>query len=372
MRGLEEGENVFDLNMSMANLGEDMETDPAAKDQNIDTTILKGPKMVTFDGDQTLYSDGSNFDSNPKLAHYLYLLLKHGVTVAVVTAAGYEYNVDKYEFRLSGLLDYFKSKNLTAEQCERFFLFGGECNYLLHLGSDFRLHPVRETGRGGWITTTKFLEDSPGNWNEDELNALLDTAEAAVSESLTDQKIRGKIIRKKRAVGLIPISGSSITREALDETVLRCQARLGAMNNGAGPNLPFCAFNGGRDVWVDVGNKRVAVEILAAYLGVEAHDTLHIGDQFLNTGNDYAARAVCPCIWITSPEETTYILKTILRLSGLKYHLDNEKEAKAILAGISTASGLQSKSSAVDFDEMQRRTQAVKEMDVYTGEMIKK
>jgi hypothetical protein len=94
---------------------------------------FNGPKMITFDGDQTLYSDGSNFDSNPRLASYLWQLLKHGVIVAVVTAAGYEYNVEKYEFRLSGLLNYFKSKKLTAEECERFVLFGGECNYLLHV-----------------------------------------------------------------------------------------------------------------------------------------------------------------------------------------------------------------------------------------------
>jgi hypothetical protein len=93
--------------------------------------VFNGPKMITFDGDQTLYSDGSNFDSNPSLANYLCQLLRHGVIVAVVTAAGYEYNVEKYEFRLSGLLNYFKAKELTAEQCERFLLFGGECNYLL-------------------------------------------------------------------------------------------------------------------------------------------------------------------------------------------------------------------------------------------------
>ena len=59
-------------------------------------TSLPGPKLICFDGDQTLYSDGANFESNPKLAKYLYLLLKHGVTVAVVTAAGYEYQVSQF------------------------------------------------------------------------------------------------------------------------------------------------------------------------------------------------------------------------------------------------------------------------------------
>ena len=92
-----------------------------------------GPKLITFDGDQTLYSDGANFESNRQLAHYMYLLLKNGVTVAVVTAAGYEYEVEKYEHRLSGLLRYFQEKKLSSRDCERFYLFGGECNYLLQV-----------------------------------------------------------------------------------------------------------------------------------------------------------------------------------------------------------------------------------------------
>jgi len=114
------------------NLSTNMDDDDV-QEESLQPGQLNGPKMITFDGDQTLYSDGSNFDSNPKLANYLFLLLRHGVSVAVVTAAGYEYNVEKYEFRLSGLLEYFKAKALTAEECERFFLFGGECNYLLHV-----------------------------------------------------------------------------------------------------------------------------------------------------------------------------------------------------------------------------------------------
>lgn len=94
---------------------------------------FNGPTMISFDGDQTLYSDGANFESNPKLASYLYLLLRHGVTVAVVTAAGYEYQTEKYMFRLSGLLHFFREKGLSEQECERFFLFGGECNYLLRV-----------------------------------------------------------------------------------------------------------------------------------------------------------------------------------------------------------------------------------------------
>lgn len=110
--------------------GDDAQDRPAFKSPEDD---FVGPKLITFDGDQTLYSDGANFESNRQLAHFLYLLLTHGVTVAVVTAAGYEYITEKYEYRLSGLLLYFQEKGLSEKDCQRFYLFGGECNYLLQV-----------------------------------------------------------------------------------------------------------------------------------------------------------------------------------------------------------------------------------------------
>lgn len=58
--------------------------EPSTAVKGAETTGVEefnGPKMITFDGDQTLYSDGSNFDSNPRLANYLYELLHSGVTV---------------------------------------------------------------------------------------------------------------------------------------------------------------------------------------------------------------------------------------------------------------------------------------------------
>jgi len=322
---------------------------------------FNGPRMITFDGDQTLYSDGANFESNPRLANYLYLLLRCGVTVAVVTAAGYEYQVEKYEFRLSGLLAYFKQMELPAKDCERFYLFGGECNYLLNLGHDYKLHPVKENGAGGWLTSTKFIQDSPANWNETDVQSLLDKAEESMTESLRELKIRGRIIRKKRGIGLTPKQDEVIRKEALDETVLRVQSYLQKQSNAS---LPYCAFNGGRDVWVDIGDKKVGVQILSAYLGLPVVGTVHIGDQFLSTGNDVAARSVCPCIWITCPEETTYMLKTILRLASVP--LDDVPSALAL--GIEDQS---SKEKKVDVSEMIQRHHSQQQiMDPYTGEMI--
>jgi len=335
-------------------------------------TTLPGPKLICFDGDQTLYSDGANFEENPKLAKYLYLLLKHGVTIAVVTAAGYEYEADKYELRLSGLLAYFKERGLEGEDLERFYIFGGECNYLLRLGNDYKLHAVREDGPGGWMISTKYFSESPGNWSEADVTSILDRAEACFQSSLEDQNMRARIIRKKRSVGLIPKVDEKIPREALDETVLRIQTEL----EEAKVTLPFCAFNGGRDAWVDVGNKRVGVQVLQSYLGIHAEETLHIGDQFLNTGNDFVARTVCPCVWITSPEETTYILKSILRLAGVPLMAlmnnpmaagEEEKDAKEEAEGEEKEVG----KKVVDFEEVGRRSTRVM-MDVYTGEYIGK
>lgn len=324
-----------------------------------------------------MYSDGANFESNPRLAFYIYQLLRHGVAVAVVTAAGYEYEVEKYEHRLSGLLHYFQQQGLSEDECGSFYLFGGECNYLLQLGSNYRLHPVRESGPGGWSTSTRYLLESPGNWAEKQVNDLLDVSEGSLRETLEDLKLRGRVIRKRRAVGLIPLSGSEMTRESLDEAVLRVHERLHHMNAGSGPGLPFCAFNGGSDAWVDVGSKKVGVALLQAYLGIGTAETLHIGDQFLNTGNDFAARDASPCVWIISPNETTYVLKSILRLAGVQVTLPETKDDDEDDVDISThPDALRTHGSsherplAIDFEEMERRRAAAKEMDVYTGEMV--
>ncbi len=332
---------------------------------------LPGPKLLCFDGDQTLYSDGANFEKSPKLAKYISMLLQHGVTIAVVTAAGYEYQAAKYELRLSGLIAYFKERNLEKSDLERFYIFGGECNYLLQLGQDYCLHAVREDGPGGWMISTKYLGESPGNWCEADITSILDKAEACFRSSLIEQNMRATIIRKKRSVGLIPQVDEKIPREALDETVLRIQTEL----EESKVKLPFCAFNGGRDAWVDVGNKRVGVQVLQSYLGIPAVETLHIGDQFLYTGNDFAARSVCPCVWITSPEETTYILKSILRLAGVPLFAS----MNLMVGGAKAEIGQQQQQNQtqgekvgrkkVDFHDVVGRRSLMK-MDVYTGEFI--
>ena len=385
LRKLSEGNRDFETNrdsstlmMSSDNLDDDIIDDPQL-DDTPHKTPFRGPKLISFDGDQTLYSDGANFEGNPQLANYLYLLLRNGVFVAITTAAGYEYNVAKYEFRLSGLLRYFSKRGLTPQECERFYLFGGECNYLLRLGADYHLHPVPEDGPGGWCTCTKHLvNDGPGNWDDEAVEALLNVAEENAKSAVEDLNLHGRVLRKRRAVGLVPSAAHrEIPRESLDEVILRVHERLHAMNDGQGPGLPYCAFNGGTDAWVDVGNKRVGVQVLQTFLGVTPTQTLHIGDQFLNTGNDYAARACAPCIWIINPKETTYILKSILRLAGVPFGMPTPVASpnKPDETGDSSASApttATQASPALDFQEVERRSQAAAKMDVYTGELISK
>ncbi len=85
-------------------------------------------------------------------------------------------------------------------------------------------------------------------------------------------------------------------------------------------------FFAGRDAWVDVGNKLIGVQALQKYFKIAAEETLHVGDQFLSTGNgmlmlfvfvfivpvDIATRSACCTLWVTQPTETRNALETII------------------------------------------------------------
>lgn len=62
------------------------------------------------------------------------------------------------------------------------------------------------------------------------------------------------------------------------------------------------------------GNKLIGVQVLQKYLGAAPAATLHVGDQFLSTGNDFATRSSCCTLWIISPEETEGVLKELTPL----------------------------------------------------------
>lgn len=113
--------------------------------------------------------------------------------------------------------------------------------------------------------------------------------------------------------------------------------------------LPFCAFNGGNDVFVDIGDKSWGVLVCQKYFGASASGldeeegesirgdrTLHVGDQFLSAGsNDFKARVVGTTAWIANPKETVELLDELnhsimlRKEKGGKPEGDMENEMKA-------------------------------------------
>ncbi|KIY93043.1 IMP-specific 5'-nucleotidase 1 [Monoraphidium neglectum] len=73
--------------------------------------------------------------------------------------------------------------------------------------------------------------------------------------------------------------------------------------------LPFCAFNGGNDVFVDIGNKCIGLDALMRYLGAAPPEVMHVGDRFTDSGNDAATRDVCSIVWVANPEETAFFIR---------------------------------------------------------------
>ncbi|KAF9304402.1 IMP 5'-nucleotidase [Mortierella antarctica] len=274
-------------------------------------------RLITFDGDMTLYDDGTSFTENSPLIPLLIALMRAGLHVAIVTAAGYPGDAVKYEERLAGLLRRFDMEKLSEKLLERFYVLGGECNYLFRCG--WKQNEAGQSVVGlTYIQPESYQPDEMLAWKHEDIQELLDVAEENLKRSVASMNLKALILRKSRAVGIIPSdTGIKIAREQLDECVLSTQQRLleyQQMSADTKPAIPFCVFNGGNDVFVDIGNKLIGVQVLQKYLGAAPGATLHVGDQFLSTGNDFATRSSCCTLWIISPEETEGVLKELAPL----------------------------------------------------------
>ncbi|KAK1991571.1 IMP-specific 5'-nucleotidase [Colletotrichum falcatum] len=319
-------------------------------------------QLATFDGDVTLYDDGESLEPSSPLIPRLLDLLRKDIKIGIVTAAGYT-TADRYYARLHGLLDAIAaSGDLTPAQKESIVIMGGEANYLFEYdpSSPHLLSPVP---RERWLTPEMAA------WSDADIAALLDVAEAALRDCVKTLNLPATLLRKDRAVGIVPTDPSiRIPRESLEETVLVVQkilelSSLGSPAQAAGhsipvsagssadsslpatpsptpsppagspphahhhrrgrrPGVPFCAFNGGRDVFVDIGDKSWGVTVCQRWFAAKAgraeqpisgESTLHIGDQFLSAGsNDFKARSVGTTAWIASPAETAELLDDLL------------------------------------------------------------
>ncbi|KYK59738.1 uncharacterized protein DCS_00872 [Drechmeria coniospora] len=285
-------------------------------------------QLATFDGDVTLYDDGESLEPSSPIIHRLLDLLSKNIKIGIVTAAGYT-TADGYYSRLHGLLDAIaESPDLDDAQKRSLVIMGGEANYLFRFdpASKHRLAPVE---RSQWLTPEMAM------WSEADIAALLDVAESALRDCVRTMRLPATIVRKDRAVGIVPTDPSvRIARESLEETVLVVQrilelSSLGSRVQAAGTpsqrGVPFCAFNGGRDVFVDIGDKSWGVTVCQQWFGrgagqaIGGENTLHVGDQFLSAGsNDFKARSVGTTAWIASPAETVELLDELADLMQKK------------------------------------------------------
>lgn len=191
--------------------------------------------LITFDGDLTLYDDGASLtDDNPVIPQIVRLLAQ-GKKVGIVTAAGYTEAVKYYE-RLSGLLNAVQlALNLSEAQKRSLIVLGGESNFL------FKFDPTAPDLLS-YVPRSEWLLDEMKLWREEDITTLLDVAEMALRECVSNLNLPAMVLRKERAVGISPLEGKKMHREQLEETVLVAQQTV--ETSAVGSRLPFCAFNG--------------------------------------------------------------------------------------------------------------------------------
>ncbi|KAG0675393.1 IMP 5'-nucleotidase [Pichia californica] len=265
--------------------------------------------LITFDGDITLYDDGKNFDLNSPLLPHILTILKKNIVVGIVTAAGY-IEAEKYHERLSGLLNGItKSEDLTIKQKENLLVMGGEANFLFRYNNEIKGLQYQDDE----LWKLPIMKQ----WSNDDLQLVLDFAQENLENLISKLSLDAIIVRKERAVGLIPKEGKKLFREQLEEVVLRVDHNLRQFKPAK--SIKWCAFNGGSDIWVDIGDKSLGVNVLQQFIKknddihVGPENTLHVGDQFASLGsNDYASRTAATTAWISSPEETCSLLKDLI------------------------------------------------------------
>lgn len=153
--------------------------------------------LVTFDGDLTLYDDGQSLTGENPVIPRIIDLLSVGTKVAIVTAAGYT-EASRYHDRLYGLLKAIKGAlQRNKLRHPTLIVLGGESNYLFTFDptKDCLLRPIP---REQWML------DDMKQWTDADIKALLDVAERALRDCVSNMDLSAEILRKERAVGIIP------------------------------------------------------------------------------------------------------------------------------------------------------------------------
>ncbi|SBT44744.1 IMP-specific 5'-nucleotidase, putative [Plasmodium ovale wallikeri] len=269
-------------------------------------SLEDGLDLLTFDADETLYPDGYDFHDEV-LASYISSLLKK-MNIAIVTAASYNNDAEKYQKRLANLLKYFSKHNIEDGSYKNFYVMGGESNYLFKCNEESNLYSVPEEE---WCHYKKKVDDKT-------VENILNISQKCLEQVISDFKLCAQIQRKEKSIGLVPNKIPSqkeknymIKYEVLEEAVIRVKKEI--IKNKI--EAPYCAFNGGQDLWVDIGNKAEGLIILQKLLNIQKKKCCHIGDQFLHSGNDFPTRFCSLTLWISNPQETKACLKSIMNMN---------------------------------------------------------
>ena len=175
-------------------------------------------ELVTLDGDLTLYDDGQSLMPQSAVIPRILKLIRNGTRIGIVTAAGYTEAHGYYE-RLHGLLTALHASDLPLALKQNLVVIGGESSYCFKFAGDapdlLRLVPRTE-----WVLDEMLL------WEESDITELLDIAEASLRDTVKNMRLAATVVRKEKAVGIVPQEGMRFSREALEETVLIAQKIL--------------------------------------------------------------------------------------------------------------------------------------------------
>ena len=124
-----------------------------------------GIELVTFDGDVTLYDDGKSLTPDNPVIPRLLSLLKRGIRIGIVTAAGYT-EASKYYQRLHGLLDAVHQSKDLGDLRNNLIVMGGESNFLFKYDDDV---PERLV----WVSRKDWVLEEMKSWTEDAITGKL-------------------------------------------------------------------------------------------------------------------------------------------------------------------------------------------------------
>jgi len=129
------------------------------------------------------------------------------------------------------------------------------------------------TGALAFVDAARWKTPTMLSWTLQQINTVLDAAQAVLEDGAACLRLPVEIVRKERAVGAVPLKPT--VYEVLEDLAITVNTQLLAMP------IPFCAFNGGADVFVDIGNKSLGLEALMSYVGASPHQVSALAGTLL-------------------------------------------------------------------------------------------